>query len=412
MINKEVIMNIKEYKKLLRKEGIMKKKYFIILMVLIGLCMAPFSPLFLVAEGKENGALEEAVPDVLLTTTVMVNLREALTNDDTGDNGNTEVFSFGDSMLQVSARLKGQTLFTVRTAMYSLCQCEHENSIDGNSVKIKQFIDRMDIQKIVEINGIPYAVIVGKRDLQLGLRGVAGMVPETRSRWRKLQWANWGVLALSVVIDASKSTDWFNKVELTIYEDGGGDFSVDDDRTGFFVRVEKNLMDDTIIMVSYDDRKNDHVDLNTGHRRTGIVGVHKRFNETTEGWIEAMILGNHVFNMLGQPLPKDTWGILVGAAYRPFEDKRWQVVAQISHIENVVEVESTLGVWVPMPLVSRLFGHEDSAKLGVQVRHTKHANDILAAARGERGGESQGQDETSLTFQVQIDLQRVDPYYN
>ncbi len=220
------------------------------------------------------------------------------------DNSDFDRVTFGESNFLMETGWRDKIINVTKLNLSHLFDYEDGNQVD--------FTDDFDINRFVEnsffefreIGGEPVVVIVGKRDIRVGLLDFEESYQTNQSWWRKLTHSRFGVLGVTVRLDVSESS-WadhllfVDSVEVMLFEDHGGDFKWDSQLTTMATRFEKQIGDTTFVF-SYTHREHE----NSRYYGTEIyedentfsLGGKRDINDSLTLWAEGALFENHIFN--------------------------------------------------------------------------------------------------------------------
>ena len=302
--------------------------------------------------------------DLTVRMQIVLNLRKIYIDADTGS---TNELDFRGYSLSLTADLRDRVRVFLKANLSHLFEYRNTNKIDFNSdFKWEDFIDNAYIE-FREINGSPMAVVFGKRDLVFNLHEFTKVVPIPYTFWENYQ-ARYDVIALTVKYD--------DQVELTIYEgengeqgdnynEGEGDFDIEEGSLGFLIRVTRELGPNTDLTASYNKQKNEHLGFSEPEEKI-TTGVKIEINDRVSSWIEGMyILQNPPLGVnIGD---KGNWGTSFGLAYQVSEDLTF--VGNYNHIEELTR-ELGLGFFMSCFFCSGQL--KDQSQIKFQIYHSEY----------------------------------------
>ena len=268
---------------------------------------------------------------------------------------------------------------------------------DGESFEVGQFVDHAFIE-FREVGGAPVAVLVGKKDLFLGVRSIETIMSMSSNYWGTK--GHNGVFALTVKFDTNEISPFdqlVDRVELTLYEAEGEDFDINgEEAAGFIAQVEKDLSDRTTFVIGYSQHSNEYLrsemndfdNFDYGPQSTGVIGLQHRFNKDVRGWAEALAVQRYPTIMSSLRNGDDDYyfGGSVGGAVDFFDD----AFTVAGHVNVLAGLSQEFGLGVRVPLFSKKDPLWQRLELGFQVAHIRYEDDVTHTFEGAPSGEPFG----------------------
>ena len=311
-----------------------------------------------------NFVPSELNPDFTVRMQIILDLRKIYIDDDTGS---TNQIDARGSSFSLTADWRNQVRVFLKANLSHFFEYENTNKVDFNkNFKFEDFIDNAYIE-FREIDDTPMAVIFGKRDLVFNMHEFTQVVPIPYTFWENYQ-ARYDVIALTI--------KYADEVEFTIYEgengeqgdnfnEGLGDFDIEEDSLGFLVRVSRDLSPSVALTASYNRQKNKHLGYKRPEEKI-TTGFKIEINDRVSSWVEGMfILKNPPLALrLGD---KGKWGASLGLSYDISEDLT--LVGSYNHIDELTR-ELGLGLYVACGFCSEEL--KDRSQLKFQVYHSEY----------------------------------------
>ena len=296
---------------------------------------------------------------------VLVDLRKININD--GGTGENQI-KFGHSAVVLTTDIQEKIRAVIKANLSHLFKYENTNKIDFNDhFEMGNFIDNAYIE-IRDIGNTPVAVLVGKRDLVLGLHDITEVLPLPYTFWENYQ------LKYDVISMTFKVAD---TVELTIYEGengdrgdefnegpGEGDFDIEERSAGILLRIERDLGPATAVL-AYNIQKNEHLGYKKPEKKL-TLGLKADVMERVGVWLEGMYLFENP--PLGKRVgDKGEWGVSTGVSFR-LTDKV-TLVGNYTDIEKLTK-EYGLGLFFPVFFGPSSF--RDRSQFRFQIYHSEY----------------------------------------
>ena len=244
---------------------------------------------------------------------IQVDLRKYIIKDETEDISDKHRLTFGDSELALQADWQDQLRAIVKMNLAHLFKYDDHNKIDWNEDwDINSFVESAYIE-IRNEGDWPVVVLVGRRDINLGLHNLTDIMPMSYSFWEDFQ-QKYGSMSLTVSFQLNGGLA--DEVELTVYEGDTGDFNIEEDSAGALIRLRKRFGSVNAV-ATYSTQKYRYtrrVGLNNTKGRLGSLGFEADFNDKLKGWIEGLYffsapLTNIVYGLEG------SWAFSTGLSY-------------------------------------------------------------------------------------------------
>ena len=308
----------------------------------------------------------EGVKDFTIRMRVLLDLRKVNISD--GGAGENQI-KFGQSSVALTATFQERVRAVVKANLSHLFKSENSNKIDFNDhFEMGNFIDNAYIE-IQDIGDTSLAVLIGKRDLVLGLHDITEVLPLPYTFWENYQ------MKYDVISMTFKIAD---TVELTIYEGedgdvgdefnegpGEGDFDIEERSAGVLLRVEQNLGPKAKAVLAYNAQKNEHLGYKKPERKL-TLDLKADLTERTGAYAEGMYLFENP--PLGKRVgDKGKWGLSTGVFFK-LSDKVI-LAGSYTDIEKLTK-EYGLGLFFPV-----FFGPEsfrDQSQFRFQIYHSEY----------------------------------------
>ena len=311
-------------------------------------------------------ALEEdfsPAPDWRVRMQILIDLR--LLNLEEGPTKSNKADLRGPD-LALSWEWRNQVRLFLKANLLHLFEYKN-NNIDFNSdFKFENFIDNAYIE-FRNIEGNPFAVVLGKRDLVLNAQDITKAIPIPYSFWESYH-NKYDVIALSI--------KYKDQIELTVYEgengdrgdllnEGQGDFNIEEQSVGFLLKVTRDLNPSTQLTMAYNKQKNQHLSLRE-HEQKVTVGVKVELSDKVSTWLEGMyLIENPPLAVLTGD--KGNWGASVGLSYQVSDNLT--LVGNYNHIDEVSE-ELGLGFFMSCFFCSGRL--KDQSQLNFQIYRSEY----------------------------------------
>ena len=268
--------------------------------------------------------------------------------------------------LALSWEWKNQVRLFLKANLLHLFEYKN-NNIDFNSdFKIENFIDNAYIE-FRNIDGNPFAIILGKRDLVLNAHDITKAIPIPYTFWENYH-NKYDVIALSI--------KYKDDIELSIYEgengdqgdllnEGQGDFNIEEESLGFLLRITRDLNPSTKLTVAYNKQKNKHLSLRKPEQKI-TVSIQIEINDKISSWFEAMyLIENPPLAVLNGD--KGNWGASLGLSYNLFDN-----LTLVGNYNNIDEVSEEFGLGFFMSCFFCSGRLKDNSQLNFQIYRSKY----------------------------------------
>ena len=282
-----------------------------------------------------------------------------------------DTIRFDESEFELSVDWSGKVKATFLADLSYPFVYEHPNRIDFNDdFLIERFIENAWLE-LRDPDRLPFTLALGKRDILLGLHDLDDVlaVPlagPSSAFWRRFQSSDTdGVMGLTVAFAMDAPHPVLpDTVAVSLYEDEGGDFDIEGEKTTWQVRMEKRVANADLV-AAYGVRENGHLDPGhgLGDGSTAVLGLKAAVAPDLTGWVEAILFDDHRYESWVTP-PPDSWGVAVGGALDLF-DGGLTLIGSVEHIDQFTR-HHVLGARVPLRTLDPL---DMDTELGLQVSH-------------------------------------------